>query len=376
MIEHHPTKAASRSNQKVFLSAEKMSVEDKSDSETQQSVFQKPKKLEQEDLKTIKMAESLIDDYREVLHHAFKNLSSRDPNFVRQAVIQDREVERKTGIQLHDLPRAQNLDGLYQLGLKDSHTENYMMNIPTQNQPDWNNQPKQMYAFPSPYNGHSVPSYLSTITTSLPTPPSLASGFLAIPMILNASPQLMSQQPIQLKPLEGISPIPNLPPNSFQPTHIKNSLGDSPLIPDLKMSPQLKAHKGSGHSQSDAMSSNFALELSPNKMNGTRLLGEPVMQKTNVLEPSFNLSGEDLRADGKGGGQSQSNEAISRKNSLIDQNLNQEESSNGNYHSILNSMEQSQDLIKKPVPFNAESMSDKSIKKNNIILTRNSFSNA
>ena len=97
------SKAALHSHHSHFNhSAEKMSVDEhQSDSETQPSVLQRSIRMEFEDSKSLKMAESLIDDYREVLQHTFRNLSAKDPNFIRQAVIQDGDIEKVNHPQIH-----------------------------------------------------------------------------------------------------------------------------------------------------------------------------------------------------------------------------------------------------------------------------------
>jgi len=336
----------------MTLSAEKISLDGKSDSEAPSSTIIKPIKITREDLKTIGTAESLIDDYREVLHHAFRNLSSLDPNFALQAVKQDMEIEIKTGITLQSLPQPQGFDGLFPLDFK----SDYLRNIPTQNHSEWGNQNKSIYPIPSPFNGNMIPSYSSGVPNNIQVPP----NFLGVPMLINNSPQLITQ-PIPVKPLENGHAI--LTPTSNYQTSNKMKINGELMIPELRNSPPVKAYQTSGKHQSQSI--NYTSDQSPHT-NYFRSLGESAVQKNNVIDAPLNLGKGMNNTIGASQNFLSGNFA---KNLGIDQILNSDDSSM-NYYNIFNSMEQGESIKRTIIPYNSDNFGEKSIKKNNIILTR------
>lgn len=218
-IEHPPkTTSAVHAHHHVNHSAEKGHADDMSDSaDTQPSTLLRPIKPEIEEMRSIKLAESLIEDYREVLHHAFKNLSQQDPNFVRQAVHQDHEIEKKTGIRLLNLPQSSALEGLFHLDLNDLQAENFLLNslgVAAS---------KVSYPYTS---AQFSPSVLPGYSTNIATPPS----YMAVPLMLN--------QPVPLKSMENN--------NSSTPSHTYKKPSGELIIPELRNSPQVKSIKTPG----------------------------------------------------------------------------------------------------------------------------------
>lgn len=348
------SKATAQSSH-LHHSAEKMSVDDyQSDSETQPSVVQRSARMEYEESKSLKMAESLIDDYREVLQHAFRNLSSKDANFVRQAVLQDGEIEKKTGISLNSLPQPHHIENLYHLDVNGLQSGDYILSIQTPpNRSDWTQQSKPMYTFTPPFNNPIIPGFVSNTVSVSPAP--LPTTFFAVPVIVATPTQIISQ-PVALK---SASSQVLTPTGNFLPIQPKGKMVGDLVIPDLKPSPQLKTYKGSSQpSQSQ-----------PN-LNGSHF----------NLDSSAHMSAEKNENKGsnisRNGSQAVSTGNFAKKDSILDQLINSEDGSNINYYSIFNSMDQGTDKTKGPIPYHMENLNDKSIKKNNIILTQNNFQNA
>ena len=368
-------------NSHIHHSAEKMSIDEhQSDSETQPSVVQRSARMEYEESKSLKMAKSLIDDYREVLQHAFRNLSSKDPNFIRQAVLQDGEIEKKTGISLNSLPQPHHLESLFHLDVNSLQADNYLLNLQTPpNHSDWANQSKPVYTFTPPFNNAVIPGFVSN---NVPAPAPLTTSFFAVPVIVTSSPQILSQ-PVAMKPLDNprsaSTQILTPPTGPFHSILNKGKMVGDLVIPDLKPSPQLKSYKTpSQQSQPNLLGSNFTLDSSPHVTNNYRGLGEPPANKNTVLETALNFENFENKGSAipRNGSQTMSAGNFAKKDSILDQLINSEEGSNINYYSIFNSMDQGTDKAKGPLQYHLESLNEKSIKKNNIILTQSNFQNA
>jgi len=324
-----------------------MSLEDRSDSESQSIKLIKEYKAQQQiELRAIKTAESLIDDYREVLHHSFRNLSTNDPNFVIHAYKQDREIEEKTGIVLQNLPQSQGLEGLLQFDLKEIQSD-YLRTVQTPKQSEWGNQNKPLYPLPSPFSGNMFPGDVNNI----PITPPLNNNIYGLPLLINNSPQIISQS-IPIKPLENGHTI-LTPSNTYQSSNKVKLNGDF-VIPDLKHSPPVKTHSNAGRPQSQSAS-----DQSP---HGN-------YQNNNMLDISLNLGRNENKGINNAVGMSHNYlNGNFVKNFGLDQILNSDDTSNVNYYTIFNAMEHPEDTINRPVPLH----SDSSGIKKNIILTRTS----
>lgn len=297
----------------IYLSAEKASVEDKSDSDKQVSTFQTSRR-ESCDPKSLKLAESLIEDYREILHSSFKNLSSKDPNFIRQAILHDDRLE------LPNLSKVTGLDDLFQVNRKGS-VDDSLLSTTTHTQMDWVQPPKPMFSFGL---SSSVPGFGNNDLLSSHT---FSEGLLNIPKIISASPQL-----------KALDHIPNLqipigPTGPFHPISLKGKTGDL-IIPDLRTSPQLSSLKNGGS------------------------------------EASFLLDQIASNGDNKGGKNEGITGNFAKKNSVLDNIINSDDTTNMNYLNIFNAMDQGSEKGKNSLLFCKETVNDKSHKKN-IILTRN-----
>lgn len=324
MSSHKKKKLQSKpkTNHIIYLSAEKEkpSVYEKSDSEKEKHTPAVPlPKRELREPKSLKIAESLIEDYREILHNAFKNLSMKDPNFIRQAIMHDDRIEH--------LSKIPGLDDLFQSTRKGS-IEDSLLNTSTPSQIDWPQPSKSVFSFGLPPSIHNLGN--NDILSSH----GFTDGFMNIPKIINASPQL--------KALDHIPSlqIPMTPTGPFHPINLKGKPGDL-IIPDLKTSPQLSSLKNGGQHSG--------------------------------LESSFLLDQIASNAENKGKGEAVSNIAgnFTKKNSVLDNIINSDDNSNVNYLNIFSSMDQGAEKSKNSLLYCMESVNDKSHKKNNIILTRN-----
>ena len=284
-------------------------------------------------MRSIKLAESLIEDYRAVLHHAFKNLSQQDPNFIHQAVHQDHDIEKKTGIRLLNLPNAAAaFDGLFHRDLNKYQAENFLLN-------GLSAVSEAVYPYASAQFSPSVlPGYSANVISNITTPPpGLQTNYIAVPLILN-TPQVLNQ-PVPLKSAGDGNSNTQTPSHSY--TKIKNG---ELIIPELRNSPQVKSVN--------------AKNLGYN-VDQFRVLGEPAKKKNLVSEARNGMKGEDL----KGVTYAYLNGDFSKEDEI---------SGNSNHLTIFNSMDQGNEDIKRPMPVSGDL--EKSIKKNNIILTRTNFS--
>jgi len=322
----------------------------KKDSKIPTPLPPKLKKPEVENSKILKSSEILIEDYRDVLHHAFKNLSAQDPNFSRTALMQDEDIERKTGISLRHLPQVHHENKQSRDFTRDIEYSNDSYNGHSQiGQSEWV-RPKPAITIPNPINRDPTPIQ---ILSPIPTQPIIAN----IPVLITPN---RSQSTGTLKQSDtnspGIQPIvTNQPVNlggPFQPIVVKPRIGGDPRIPEFKNSPQMKNFRNPIPVQSSP--NQFTLE-SP-QLQGRSHSDMPAKVETKMSMP-----------------------VPPQKNFILDRIINSDEGGMSiNYYNIFNSMEQqSAEKIKKPGNLSAENSNDKPfIKKNNIILTHNSLPNS
>jgi hypothetical protein len=258
----------------------------------------------------MRASEILIEDYRDVLHHAFRNLSTQDPNFSRMALSKDEDIERKTGISLRSLPQP----------------EPRTRKEPTVIEPEpVIETPILIHKASSPIHNPSTNNQHNLATPTISTPPP-NNGSQNLNLGLNRS---QSQNQSQPKSTDLGSPSPNLTYQGaasngpFQYASGKKITSESKLA-DMKSaaSPQLKTHKTTLLQSPGA----FSLEATPP-----------------LIAPA--------------------------KNMLLDRIINNNEGKSIGYSTIFNSMDLSGESNKKS---NNEANGEKPfIKKNNIILTNN-----
>lgn len=262
----------------------------------------------------MRASEILIDDYRDVLHHAFRNLSTQDPNFSRMALSKDEDIERKTGISLRSLPQPE------------PRTRKEVTQI----------EPEPVIEAPlfttkisSPVHNPTNGAQFNIATPTISTPPP-TNGSQNLNLGLNRS-QSQPKQTELGSPSPNITHQTNVVSGPFQPVSGKK-ISSEPRFSDNKTaaSPQLKTTKNT-------------------------LLQSPV---------AFSL--ENPREG--------TPHIIPQKNTLLDKIINNNDGKSIGFSTIFNSMEISGENNKKPT---TEGSGDKPfIKKNNIILTHNNLPNA
>jgi hypothetical protein len=303
----------------------------------------KSKRSDTENSKILRSSEILIEDYRDVLQHSFKNLSTQDPNFSKAALFHDENIERKVGISFRNLPQQSKESFAKDIEYSDIHSSNTQ----PQSQSDWMRQ-KPM----------SIPSTLGTASQSQN---STHSPHSSAPILVMPN---RTQSNVSLKSAEVNSPsiqpmVTNQPVNlggPFQPVLVKPRILQDSRPPEIRNSPQMKNFRNPSNPGNILSSpSHLALEspLHLSKSSSDTLL-QPKPDSKNPIPLAL------------------------QKNPILDKIINSDEGININYYNIFNSMEQqSAEKIKKPGTASTENSNDKPfIKKNNIILTHNSLPNS
>jgi hypothetical protein len=211
----------------------------KKEAKSQILPMQKIKKYDSDNSKAIKSVEMMIDEYRDVLHHSFRYLSSHDPNFAKNAFLQDQDIEKKTGIVLK---------GLTSMDLKNMNQREYENSEPFFYSHNENSRKSNQMNLASP-----------SINTNISTPPNfMLLGRDVSSKMANPQPKMVElNSPIIMQPIAVSGGPSTLSP--FQPVAIKPRQSE-PKITEFKNSPQIKTFKQSSpnqHSNETQLLSNY-----------------------------------------------------------------------------------------------------------------------